>query len=338
MKRALCASIVVFAFAGLTGCGPQLSNEDIEFLYALPSKDSLKAQLPDDATGTTSNGLQIRKNGLAVGDPSKAYADTKKGGDDLNNGLAQILGAIDFVRSQNPSKRADNYRMWGPWTDQKDPTRQLRIVIRFFPGDTPHYEWSIDTKFKTEAESEWFSAIVGTYAPTSDVRVGSGTLTFDAVKARAAKKLGADDDGNLKTLAITYDTGSEPHVIELKIDAVNAHLDYEYREFADHSGDLEFDLTADWVKTTVTPETLRVTAAWVGLGAGRADYGVYGGDTPLKPDLTTASRESPYNAGDECWDANFNLVFHRDHFNAANDVGVETNCALADPNGPGADQ
>src|SRR5687768_846689 len=73
-----------------TACGGgNWSNQDLEFLHALPQREELRSKLP--AAETSSSGLTgVRRDGLAVGDPSEVYADTKRSSDAFN-GLLDAL-------------------------------------------------------------------------------------------------------------------------------------------------------------------------------------------------------------------------------------------------------
>src|SRR3954469_15948977 len=106
-------SVLILGVA-LAGCGGNYSNDDIAFLNALPHREDLTAK-PPDSTGTTQSGLQTRQDGLAVGEPSKAYADTKGASDQVNGILEGFLGVVDTVRKFPPTARTENSRTWGPF-------------------------------------------------------------------------------------------------------------------------------------------------------------------------------------------------------------------------------
>ncbi|MBX5483766.1 MAG: hypothetical protein IRZ16_18230 [Myxococcaceae bacterium] len=334
MNRALCAGILAAAIAAGSGCGGTWSNEDIVFLYALPKKEALRANVPGaDQTASTQNGLQSRKDPLAVGDASRAYAETKLKAQELNSSLLTILEVVEYVRRQSPSQRGEDFRQWGPWADEKDRTQQIRLVIRRFLTAPVHYEWSIDVKRRTEPEDAWLQAIHGSYEPTDDVRRGSGTFSLDAARVREAGFMGATDDGQLQYLEVNYQTGGDPIAVELLLDAKRAHLEYEYEEHSDGSGRLSFDLSANWIPTGSALETLWVTSAWAASGAGRADYHVYGGNTPGG----AVDKATALAAGEECWDESFRTAYYHEVFDSDGDGtpgtvhGLVTHCAVPDP-------
>lgn len=333
MKKLISTCAAMCGLAVFSGCG-NLSNEDIVFLHALPKKDALTARVPDDATGSTSNGLRWRKDGVAVGEPSKAYAETKKSAEDMNAGLFRLLDLLEFVRTQAPSKRSKSSRMWGPWNDEKDRTKEVRVIIERFDGEAPHYEWSVDAKKKADGEDGWVQALTGSYLPADDVRRGVGTMAFHAKTVRDAGLSGADDDGKLVTLDVTYDTASDPLQIGMVVVAAGGRLDYGYEQSSDGSAKMFFKLARNWSEKTAALETLLVTSAWNTRNAGRADYFGYGGDLVASGGTET----NPLNVGEACWDEAFNVVYQRNPFEAGQNVGVESDCAVADPDGTAPDK
>ncbi len=97
---------ILFSVLLLAGCGGNWSNADLAFADALPRREDLRARLPNAATSSEPlEGVATRRDGLMVGDPSNAWALTKKAGNDFNTLLDLVLGVVDQVRAAPPTTR-----------------------------------------------------------------------------------------------------------------------------------------------------------------------------------------------------------------------------------------
>ena len=139
MRVIACATFLLVAAA--SGCGTW-SNDDLVFLYALPSKDKLQANVP--GTGTTQQGLGTRRDGLSLNGPSGTFERTKKAATEFNGGLLKLLGLVDTVRKLKPSHRTEDSRTWGPYSDASMGDREARLVItRREDASGLRFEWSL---------------------------------------------------------------------------------------------------------------------------------------------------------------------------------------------------
>ena len=205
------------------------------------------------------------------------------------------------------------------------------MIDRFDDDAGLHYEWSIQIKRRTESDDAWLKGVTGQFLPSDDVRVGTGSIAFDAKKVRDAGFAGPTDDGHVETIDVNYATDREPKHVDMAIVADNARLDYAYDESSDHSGAMTFELSANWYGSPFTLETMRVTSAWTTDGAGRSDFKAFGGDLSAY-----GTRENPLNAGEECWDVSFRTSYLRQRWDANGNrltLGDESDCAIADPDG-----
>src|SRR6202042_3828169 len=100
------------------------SNEDLEFLYALPDRDTLHANVPGEATSTNTT-----QQPLSVGDDSQTYANTKLQTDQFNAFLDDVLDGLDNIRQIPPTTRLDDGRIWGPYDDSTHPGFQVQVEI-----------------------------------------------------------------------------------------------------------------------------------------------------------------------------------------------------------------
>jgi hypothetical protein len=289
---------------GLAAGGCNWSNQDIEFLYALPTSDALGARSPDQA-GSTQQGLGQQSAGLSVAEPSAMFQRTVGAARSFNSMLFAILDALERVRQLPPTRREANRRIWGPIADRQDPDREVRLVIERNrqPDDSFVYGWHIEMRRVGEPESAWIAAVEGSYVPSADIRKGSGSLRHDAARLRAAGFERADADPNLLSVDIGYDTGIDPLFVAMHLAFTAGTLDSEFEEFADGTARLVFDVRADFVPgPSAAPETARFTSRWIGSGAGRTDVvALAGGDVAVLTDI-----------GEECWDETFDTVYFRE--------------------------
>ncbi len=317
-------ALLALALVGGSGCGTW-SNADIQFLYALPSRDQLKVVVPSQVA-ESEQGLGTRRDGLALNEPSTVHAWTRNAADSMNNSIFSLLEILERAKQLNPSTRADDYREWGPFRDKVGVIeREVRLVIQRYQAPAEHFEWRIEVR--RLRDSEWLEAISGTYQPTEDLRHGVGEFSLQSERVRRANLAGPGDDPNLRQLVVRYATDADPLHIEVDLVAANGTLAYVYDEYSDHSGSMRFDVTADWLAMheggTAAKETLKVTTRWVSTGAGRADLLVTGGD------VGTAE----VDGGAECWDAAFNVVYGRENWDSDHDgtrelIGDPAACAI----------
>jgi hypothetical protein len=301
MRTLQCAFTLLLGLA-LGGCN--WSNQDIEFLYALPTSDALGARAPDQR-GTTQQGLGQQSAGLSVSAPSAMFQKTVGAARSFNSMLFAILDALERVRQLPPTRREANRRIWGPIADRQHPDREVRLAVERTrqPDDSFVYAWQIEIRRVGAAQTAWIALVEGSYVPSVDIRRGTGTLRHDAAAVRAAGFAPADADPNLLSVDIGYDTGSDPLFVALHLAFTAGTLDSEYEEFADGNARLIFDVRADFVPgPSPTPETARFTSRWIGSGAGRTDVAaLVGGDVPVLTDI-----------GEECWNETFDTVYFRE--------------------------
>lgn len=313
--RSALAALVALSLAG---CGVY-SNDDLEFLYALPSRAALQTQVPEAAQSR--GGLGVRRDGLAVGAPSKAHAETKEGSDALNALLLTVLDVLERVRTARPSERSEHRRVWGPFTDDRDRTRELRVVIeRQDLGDgTLEYEWRWEVRRR--ADETWLVGASGFFAPTSDVRRGTGELTWNAKAIREAGFADAKDDREVESLQVVYSTGSDPLQVNCELTRTDGELSYGYERYEDGRGAIRFVLVADFYQPFLGQdrETLTIHSRWIADGSGRADMRISGGDLGLE------RRDAV-----ECWDDTFRVLHARPFdFSGEPVVGDPAACAFS---------
>src|SRR4051812_30513350 len=102
MKR----SLLILPGVLLAACG-SLSNEDLEYLNALPAREQLESKLASTSTaqGLTAQGFGSTSQGLALGEPSKLHDDTANAVKTFNGTLYVILNLLERIRATPPTSR-----------------------------------------------------------------------------------------------------------------------------------------------------------------------------------------------------------------------------------------
>jgi len=85
------------------GCG-NYSNEDLEFMNAVPDQTDLAANLPV-------------RSALATGTEAELAKDTHDTVKIFNGILDSVLGDVEAIRAVQPTGRGPDSRTWGPFPD-----------------------------------------------------------------------------------------------------------------------------------------------------------------------------------------------------------------------------
>jgi hypothetical protein len=305
--RALEALPLVFLLAaGLApgGCSwGNYSNDDLEFMSALPERVDVAAVIPV-------------LSGPQPVEQAELYLSTRKAINDFNAMVDALLGLIDTIRSYPPTSRAPDARTWGPFPADRHPGWQVQMVVTRNANDA-RFDYHVDFQRQATAlqdGTEWQPLISGWYAASGGVRKGTGHISVDTQPLRAV----AFDPGvgRLVTLDVDYDTSQFPVTVSLSFTtlAVDGHPEiptqgtYAYSAQETGGGSLVFDLLADPLPGPMGLETLHVTSQWLGTGAGRADVQLLGGDVTVEIKQT------------ECWDQQARAVYNDKPWSVAEDV------------------
>jgi hypothetical protein len=298
----------------LAACGGNFSNEDLEYLNALPTRDALASKLP--GTGTASgNGLAQRTDRLAVGDPSQLYLDTKKASTDFNNGLDGLLSLLENIRTVPPTTRELDRRTWGPYPDGNNPGQDVRFVMTRSGDD---FDYHLQFKPSKAGEDAWWSFLDGSFKADAGIRKGEGTLHL-FISDAVARGLNVGDLRSLQRLDVDYQNKALPSRVEMifttppTLPATPAPaIDYVYRELPGGFGEMHFLLTGtDWVPGNLK-EDVEITSRWTPDRGGVATFIIKAGD------LQGAGYK-------ECWDANNQLTFAKRSWELFG-IGLASNC------------
>jgi hypothetical protein len=274
------AALVVGA-AGQGGCG-NYSNEDLEFMNALPQPDDVALAAPLRPTVRPADEDDALKMTIRVTTAVKA-------------GVLGALAFVDKVRTAYPTAREQNTRIWGPFPDDNNPGWQVELrMTRTLATDglTPHFEYEMimiapaPINFGTdEAPRSETQVLGGWFESVGRARSGVGALLLTP---KAARDAGADvkDLDKLVTETIDYDNRTWPRVLDLSLtnepppdprtEAESATYHYERAQNGD--GGMRFSFLQDSVPGPLGVETLEVASRWRGTGEGQAKISVLAGD------------------------------------------------------------
>jgi hypothetical protein len=256
-KRAL----LMTALLALGACG-NYSNEDLEFMNAVPAQDDLVAYLRP-APLTTTNEAELS-------------AQTHKAVRDFNGLIDNVLAYVEAVRSYEPTSRARNSRTWGPAATEDAGWRWRFVMTR---DDDTRFDYRMELQPNGAGDDAWIAFITGYFDASVGVRRGNGQFLVDFTTLRAAGYPFANDDSNLAFVQVAYSTAAFPTSVAMMFGGVDGTtVELAYGAQADGSGALAFTMTGNLIELTPAIETLDVTARWLPSGAGRADQVVRSGD------------------------------------------------------------
>ena len=283
----------------LAACGGNFSNEDLEYLNALPSREALASKLPESSTSAIGGGLAQRRDPLALGDVSQLYLDTRKASTDFNNALDGLLNLLENIRTVPPTTREPDRRTWGPWPDPNQPGHHVRFVME---RDGDFFAYHLDFKPSAGGEDDWWIFMVGTFKADAGIRRGEGTLHL-FIDAARSEGLNEGDLRGLQKLDIQYQNKTLPTSVEMIFTAQPVspltpaqQITYEYRELTGGLGELRFLLTGTDAVPGPLREDLEITSRWTPNSGGVATFVI------LRGDIAGASYK-------ECWDAQNKVTF-----------------------------
>lgn len=304
-------SISLLGCLVLAGCGGNWSNTDLVFLNALPRATDLQSQIPT-SSGSPLTGVGTREDGLNVGDPSKAYADSRKAAADYNTTLVSLLGLVDQVRLVAPSARTANSRTWGPYADPNNDGREVILSISNDASDETHFHWTIGSR--AASQTAFLTVLDGDFVARDSAQRGQGTISVPVKDFRDVVKV---DDAfkQIDQIDIQYATAEDPRDVRLHFDMTPGNstgfdtLDVISQQHDDGSGAIQFLLTAPGPEIT----RLRVDSGWLSSGAGKAISTILEG-TVAGYDIT------------ECWGTGFTVSYYAESWPLGASSGSAGDC------------
>jgi hypothetical protein len=301
MKKIIACALVISA------CGTW-SNEDLEFVYALPDKATLHSGAPGQ-TASSSQGLT--RQGLNVGDPSAVATETQTTSAKFNAFLDSVLDGLENIRQIPPTTRTTDARVWGPYTDSSHDGVQVQVVVERIDGGV-EYDWALQYRRTGE---DFFTAGGGNYKPTVTLTEGVGEFGIDALGAR--NYFDAGDSGDPDLLGVKYDTQDSPKLVQMIFtkgldDAGTNSLGYQFLQ--NDAGEVHADFLATGNDPNIT--SLLYDVKWNQSGEGFANVAIVAGNWADAGVSFT-----------ECWDTAQKVVFSNMIFDGGpSPVGNPASC------------
>jgi hypothetical protein len=303
MKKIVACALVMSA------CGTW-SNEDLEFLYALPDKATLHSVAPGEMA-SSSQGLT--RQGLNVGDDSQVAQATKKMSDQFNAFLDSVLNGLEGIRQIPPTTRTADARVWGPYPDSQHNGTEVQVVVERIDGGV-EYDWALEY---TRTGQNPFIAGGGSFQPTVTLTQGVGQFGIDLIGAR--DYFDAGDSGDPDLLGVKYDTKDSPKLVQMFFtkgldDAGTGVLGYQYLQ--NDAGEVHADfLAVGGSDPNITG--LLYDVKWDKSGEGLASVAIVAGnwaDAGIPP-------------FEECWDTAQKVVYSTMIFDGGpSPVGLQDAC------------
>ncbi|QRK04872.1 hypothetical protein JQX13_32230 [Archangium violaceum] len=288
-----------------TACGGNFSNGDLEFLNALPAREDLSAKLP----GAES----FERMGLALGELSQLYANTRQVADGFNKMPAEGLFLMEELRKDSPTTRAPTLRIWGPMENPSHPGVEMRLKMERKPEG---FQYRLEFRPMGSNEGAWWPIAEGSAQPDGGLRKGKGTLSILTAEIR---NHGIDEPwlSGLERVDIDYQTSAPP--MSVRMDFVptatssEARQRYAYRELPDGLGEMRFQSEDIDLVPGGQKEKVVALSRWTRDQGGIGILEATGGDVPAGSTATLV----------ECWDASFRVTYRK---SATDEVGNASAC------------
>lgn len=285
-------------------CG-NYSNEDLEFMAAVPTTTQLAVELPA-AVNTVAEAELAKRTHDAIAT--------------VNGALRDVLGLVDGVRAYTPTSRTDDSRTWGPFPDGQHPGWSWELIVLRDATSPTTFTYQLQTQ-NAAAQTGWLLFVSGSFDGAGGARQGSGQVAAN-FKALSDAQFPLDSGAaKLADLSIAYhnvDLAGSPTQVTMTIDSAPdatgsvTSLNIQYEILTDQSGEMAFTLTGNLVAGPAT-EIVQVNSQWLPSGAGEATMRVASGDG--------AGLEQT-----ECWDGAFAATFESKPWSPADDVGTADAC------------
>src|ERR1022692_789570 len=136
------ASFTPFILA--VACG-NYSNEDLEYMNAVPAGSQLSATLP--AYSST----------LPASSEAELAQTTHSVTTQFNQMIANALGGIDAIRSYSPTSRTPTSRIWGPFPANKQPGWDWRLTVSHDDPQSTMFTYELDVENTADSATGWLT-------------------------------------------------------------------------------------------------------------------------------------------------------------------------------------
>ncbi|MCP3143701.1 hypothetical protein [Pyxidicoccus xibeiensis] len=277
-------------------CGGDFSNDDLEFLNALPRREDLAAKLPPSSEGRAGGGLTTRKAALVVklGEASELASETDETGRNFNAGVDGLLTLLENIRNASPTTREPDRRVWGPFRDDKHRDFEVRFVME---RQALRFDYRLEYRRRGEGDLDWWAFLTGHFESDAGIRKGTGAISLDVKRAR--EEAFETDLEALDRLDIVYQTKALPTRVEMVFTPAGGLVQatrYTYREAEGGVGEMKFQLPGTDLVAGGRLEDVELTSRWAPDGRGAGTLLVLDGD------ITGAKYT-------ECWNALGRVTF-----------------------------
>ena len=307
-KRVTTLTLVLAA--ALAGCG-NYSNEDLEYMNAVPDRDALTANMPA-AGALTVNEAELSKTTHDVVHTFNALLDL-------------FLGIVDAVREYPPSQRLPNQRIWGPVPAERELGWQWRFIVTRDPAAPANFAYALQFQRIGDPPSTWAALLTGWFeaTATSGARRGVGGFRVQTAELRNAGYPFDNGGERIASIDVTYSTREFPISVvvdfvqfaDFTFTATNT-FHYEYGAQENGQGAMRFVISgADLIPGPVI-DSLAVTTRWLASGAGRGEATVTQGDVVDGIQVVGLMQT-------ECWDTNFRATYNYKPWKLEDNVGSD---------------
>jgi hypothetical protein len=199
----------LLALALLVGACGNYSNEDLEFMNAVPTSDGLTVNLPPTPI-STGNEAEL----------SAATHDQVRG---FNGLIGNVMAYVEAVRSYEPTSRGRDdqgreSRTWGPVPATDEQTKapngwQWRFVMSRYSDPATKFHYQFELQPIDAGDGVWTTFISGDFDAAVGLRRGNGNFLVDFASLRNDGypfTYANPDDAKLASVAITYATADFP--------------------------------------------------------------------------------------------------------------------------------
>jgi hypothetical protein len=273
------------------GCG-NYSNEDLEFMNAIPQRGDVAVELP-------------RRANLTAADSAEGWLTTFKVTRDFNHVADAFLSLIDTIRSFYPTTRNANERIWGPVASKEHPGWQ--IEFRMTKSEAPMRRFNYVLVMLPPAGVVLHSGrqevqiIGGNFDAAGGAGTGTGSGLLD-VTLDVARQEGVifPNLESLRSLSIDYDARDWPRRTTMTLlnlpSVVPVSAAYTHEHWQNGDGTMRFSFEQE-IPGFAGLQTLLVESRWLGAGPGRSDLSV------------TAGSATGLASSVECWNETFRSIY-----------------------------
>jgi hypothetical protein len=290
---------VGFLMMGCSGAGNSDATDSTMADQLAPADSDMAVDMGDGTNAVT--------RAVGVGDRAPFYDAGRRLVVRVNTHVALTLDLLRLIAAHKPTSEDGDTRVW-QWTPALG-RNNFRLTATTQADGSITYTLAGRPDSST-SDADFAALITGTAAHSTGDRSGMFDVSYDHLLALHL----ADHGGDVK---VTYDLNvSGQRTITADFTNVNDNADlatasYAFTHNAGGGGTLKFDADGSNFDARPAGRSVKVNAAWIAGGAGRAEIDLQSPTASL--DLT------------ECWDALKDLVYATD---GTLTIGNASACAL----------